>query len=251
MTNRTIDRAAVLAILLLAFTCAVGAQPATQKVTSEKPAALATDAVSLELAKATLAAHGGDKLKALRSMVIKGSVDMNVMGQTMAGAFSNAFSGEKYFFELLSPVQSLKQVYNGKATYTSVQGFYLPPVASMGFPVLAHVGDAGFVISDPGDAKKKGKGFRVTTPEGYYTDFIVDEKTHQLKGYESSYDMGGGRTVTTAVTLDEFETVEGVLAPKRFAQRFDLGTITAYVNFKAKTILINSPIDDSAFAMPK
>ena len=237
------------AIVVISF--GIYAQPANQKA-GEKPAAAVSeaDAASVDMAKAALAAHGGDKLKALKSMVIKGSVDMNVMGQTMPGAFSSAFSGEKYFFELVAPMQSLKQVYNGQSTYTSVQGFYLPPVASIGFPVLAHVADAGYSVSALADVKKKGKGFRVTTPDGYYTDFTVDEKTHQLKGYESSYDMGGGRTVTTSVTLDEFEAVDGVLAPKKFAQRFDLGTLTAYASFKAKSILINSTIDDSAFGMP-
>jgi hypothetical protein len=240
------------AICVLSF--GIAAQPATQKAAAVEKAAAgpaAPDAISLELANAALAAHGGDKVKGLRSMVIKGSVDMNVMGQTMAGAFSTAYSGEKYFFELVAPMQSLKQVYNGQSTYTSVQGFYLPPAASIGFPVLSHVGDTGYVVSAPGDGKKKGKGFRVTTPDGYYTDFFVDEKTKQLKSYESSYDMGGGRAVTTSVTLDEFETVEGVLAPKRYSQRFDLSTITAYATFKAKSILINSKIDDSAFAMPR
>ena len=238
---------------VFAFSVGLIAQPANKKATeiADKPAAAAVDQALVELAKAAVAAHGGDKLRALKSLVIKGQADMTVMGQPLQSAFSIAFSGDKYFFELVNPVQAFKQVYNGKNTYTSMTGFYLPPVASVGFPVLAHVGDEGYVISALGGGKKSGKGFRVTTPEGYYTDFYVDEKTKQIKSYESSYDLGGGRTATTSVTLDAFENVDGILAPKKFSQRFDLASITAYANFQAKTILINPPIEDSAFAMPK
>ena len=235
-----------LAVLL--FLLAAGISALGQKA-AQTPAS--ADAAALEMAKAAVAAHGGDKLRALRSMVTKGSVDMNVMGQTMPGAFSTAFKDEKYFFELITPAQALKQVFDGQSTHTSVQGFYLPPAASIGFPVLARVGDAGYVVSAPGDAKKKSKGFRVTTPDGYYTDFFVDEKSKQIKSFTSSYDMGGGRTVTTSVEFDEFENVAGVLAPKRYSQRFDMGALTGYASFKAKTVLVNQPIDDSAFAMPR
>ncbi|MFN2501040.1 MAG: hypothetical protein ABR530_03395 [Pyrinomonadaceae bacterium] len=244
---------ALFTFVILAFSMGSFAQTARPKSTGapDKVDGASVDTVSLELAKAALAAHGGDKLKAMKSLLVKGSIDMNVMGQTMPGAFSTAFSGDKYFFELISPAQQLKQVYNGEQTYSSVQGFSLPPVTSLGFPVLAKIGDAGYIISAPGDGKKKGKGFRVTTPEGFYTDFFVDKKTKQVKSFESAYDMGGGRVVTTSVAMDEFELVSGVLVPKNYSQRFDLGTLTAYAHFKAKSILINSPIDSGAFAMAK
>jgi hypothetical protein len=240
----------ILALVLVASFSA-SAQPADKKAVDIKlvvdPAA---DAAALVMAKAAQVAHGGDKFKAVRSMVSKGSVDMNVMGQAVPGAFSIAYSGEKYFFDLVTPAQQLKQVFDGNSTYTSLQGFYMPPAASVGFPVLSHVGDKGYVVSAIPDPKKRSKGFRVLTPDGYYTDFFIDEKTKVVKSYESSYDMGQGRIVTTSVSLDEFETIDGVLAPKKFSQRFDLGTITAYVTFKAKTILINSKIEDSAFTLP-
>ena len=80
--------------------------------------------------------------------------------------------------------------------------------------------------------------------------FFIDEKTGQIKGYESAYDVDG-RIVTTSVEIDEFQTVEGVIVPKRYSQRFDLGQMTAYANFKTKEILVNSQIDDSFFAISK
>jgi hypothetical protein len=183
--------------------------------------------------------------------VIKGSVDLNVFNQLMPGAFSTAISGEKYYFEINSPAQSLKQVYDGRQTYSSIPGFSLPPITSLGFPLLPRVGDTGYVVSALTDTKKKRKGFRITTPDGFYTDFVVDEKTGQIKSYESSYDVGG-RIITTSVEIDECKTFDGVVVPVKYSQRFDLGQqMTAYASFKAKDILVNSTIEDSAFAIPK
>ena len=79
---------------------------------------------------------------------------------------------------------------------------------------------------------------------------IVDEKSGQIKGYESSYDING-QIATTSVAIDEFQTVEGVIVPKKYSQRFDLGQMTAYANFNTKQILVNSTIGDDVFAMPK
>lgn len=213
-------------------------------------AANAVESTPLDRAKAALAAHGGDKLKAIKTLVMKGSLDMNVFNQVTPAAFSVAISGEKYSFEINNQFQPMKQTYDGVRTFSSIQGFQLPPVTGIGFPVLPKVGVDGYVITELSDLKKKRKGFRITTPDGFYTDFFIDEKTSQIKGYESSY-VVREREVTTSVEIDEFQTVDGVVVPKKYSQRFDLGSITAYANFKTKDILINAPIDDSVFAMPK
>lgn len=213
-----------------------------------KPAAPVT--APMDLAKATLAAHGGDKLKQMKSLVIKGSVGLMVNNQELPAAFSWAISGEKYLLEIVSPIQQLKQVYDGQTMSSSLQGFSLPPLTSLGFPVLGRVGDAGYAVSVLGETAKKKRGFRVTTPEGFYTDFYIDEKTSQLKGYDSSFETGG-RVITTSVEIDGYQAVEGIVVPVKYSQRFDMGPITAYANFKAKTVLVNSAIDDSVFVTSK
>jgi hypothetical protein len=222
--------------------------PTTTKTRSDKIAAPATP---LDMAKAALEAHGGDKFKKMRSLVVKGSVDVNVFGQSVPGAFSTVFSGSKYYFEINSIAQQLKQVYDGRETYSSLEGFALPPVTTVGFPVLARVGDAGFTVSPLPATSKKKRGFRITSPEGFYTDFSVDEKTGRVKGYDSAFEVSGGRVVTTSAEIDEVMMVEGVLVPKKYAQRFDLGTLTAYATFKAKEILVNSAIEESFFTLPR
>ena len=237
-----------MAILLALASISVIAQPGTMKPAAETKTVAASSG-PLDMAKAALAAHGGDKLKKIRSLVMKGSVDLSVMGQAMPGAFSTAFSGDKYFFEINSVMQSLKQVYDGQQTYSSLPGFSLPPVTSLGFPLLIRVGDEGYPVTALGDASKKKNGFRITTPQGFYTDFFVDTKTGQIKSYESSYDVDG-KTVTTSVEVQSTQTVDGVIVPTKYSQRFDLGQLTAYVSFNTKTVLVNSSIEDSAFAIP-
>lgn len=239
---------AVIAFALVSLSISAKGQtgPSSNLPVAAKPAA---STQPLDVAKAALAAHGGDKLKKMRSLVMKGSVEMNVMGQTMPGAFSTAFSGEKYFFEINSAAQQLKQVYDGRDTYSSIPGFSLPPVTTVGFPILARVGDVGYPVSALPETAKKKRGFRITAPDGFYTDFIIDEKTGLVKGYESAFEVGG-RAVTTSADVDETLTIEGVIIPKKYSQRFDLGQLVAYASFKAKDILVNTTIEDSAFALP-
>ena len=238
----------ILVLLAVSVVCAMSQAKPAASAADAKPALIASS--PSELAKAAVAAHGGDKLRQVRSIVMKGSVDFNVSGVSTPATFSIAISGEKYFFEINNPVQPLKQTYDGSQTFSTIRGFSLPPITSLGFPVLTKIGDTGYVVSDIGESKKKRKGFRVTTPDGYYTDFLIDEKTGQVKGYESSYEVGD-RNVTTSVEIDEFQTVDGVSMPKKYSQRIDLGQLTAYASFKVKEMLINSTIDDGIFAMPK
>ncbi len=240
-------RSIYVLVLLLFFSSVLIAQPAGRATSAGSKAASGAEPEAV--AKAAVRAHGGDKLKKLSSFLVKGSVDLSVQGQSMPGAFSTAFSGEKYYFEVITAMQQLKQVFDGTNTSSSIPGISLPPVTSLGFPLLPRIGDQGFVVSELPDGGKKKRGFRVTTPEGFYTDFFVDEKTGQIKGYESKWLGDGDRPITTSVEIDEMMTVEGIVVPKRYAQRFDLGPLTAYANFKAKDIMINSKIEDSAFSL--
>jgi hypothetical protein len=236
-------------LIALLFTFAITAL--SQKPDPKPPGPSAADKdAAFVVAKAALAAHGGDKFKQMKSIVMKGSVDLNVSNQVLPGAFSIAMSGDKYYFEINSIVQSIKQIYDGQQTYSSISGFMVPPPTSVGFAVLARVGDTGYAITPYGDEKKKRKGFRITAPDGFYTDFYVDDKTGQVKGYESAFEVGQ-RLVTTSAEIDQVETVDGVVVPKKYSQRFDLGNLTAYASFNTKDIKVNPPMDEGAFAIPR
>jgi len=247
-------RLLLLISIMPLLTLVLPAQPASgvKQAVAEKRGPEAPAAVTpVELAAAVQAAHGGEKLKKLRSLVLKGSADLSFNGQAVPGAFSTVISGEKYYFEIVTAIQQLKQTFDGQQTYSSIPGFSLPPVTSLGFPLLCKIGDAVYPISVLPEGSKKRKGFRVTTPEGFYTDFFVHEKTGQIKGYESQWLDGGNRAITTSVEIDEFQTVDGLIVPKKYSQRFVLGPITAYANFNAKSVLVNTKIEDAAFVIPK
>jgi hypothetical protein len=205
------------------------------------------------LAKLTLEAHGGEKLRAMKSLIVRGSVDIttSAFNQAIPATFSIVFAREKYRFEILNPFQPLKQVFDGVNTSTTISGgVTLPPINRLGLPVLPMIGESGFIITPLPDDKKKKKGFRITSPEGYYTDFYIDEKTNQIKGYDSSYAISG-RNVTTSVEVDKLRIVEGVAVPERYVQRFDTEQFTVYANFKAREILVNTEIADDVFSTAK
>jgi hypothetical protein len=240
-------RTALLVFLTTTFAIFASAQPGA-KQTPATPLAKADPDFEV-LSKAAFAAHGGEKLKQLKTLVVRGSVDVttSAMAQAIPGGFSTVISGHKYILDIQTPFQSIKQVYDGENTTSSIAGFTLPPVTSLGFPMLPRIGDKGFVVSALPETKKKSKGFRLTAPDGFYTDFFIDEKTSLIKGYESAYEVNG-RTVTTSVAVDKNLVVDGITVPEKYSQRFDLGQLTAYSNFKAKQILVNSAIDDSVFS---
>lgn len=241
-----------LAVILVVNGFSQQAEKPKQDDKVKMDAAKAENTAAAELAKTIFNAHGGDKLKALKTIVVKGSVDISssALPQVIPATFASIISGEKYRLEINNPFQPMKQIYDGKDTFSSIQGFSLPPVTRIGFPVLGRIGDTGYVVSALPETAKKKKGFRLTTPEGYVTDFYIDEKTNLLKGFDSSYDIGG-RIVTTSSEIDKYKIIDGVVIPEKYSQRFDLGQMTAYSDFKAKEIVLNGEVPDDYFVMPK
>ena len=233
----------VLAALLPVFLLA--APLLAQTGASAKPASADAEAT----ARAAFQAHGGDKLRRLKTLVVRGSVDVtsSAFPQAIAGGFSTVISGNKYILDIQTPFQSLKQVFDGENTVSSLPGITLPPVTSLGFPMLPRLGETGYVVAALPEGKRKQRGFRLTAPDGFYTDFYVDEKTNLIKGYESAYEIRG-RNFTTSIEVDKNRVVDGLTIPERYAQRFDLGGLTAYSSFKAKEILVNTEIDGAVFS---
>lgn len=208
-------------------------------------------AAEKELALAVLNAHGGAKLKAMKTLIVRGSVDVatSAFGQSFPATFITIFSGDKYRLEIQNPLQPFKQVYDGTQTSSSLSGgLTLPPINRLGLPLLPRIDDQGFVVTPLPSAKKARRGFRITSPEGYFTDYLIDEKTDRIKSYDSTYAIGG-RTITTSVEIDTYKIVDGVTIPEKYAQRFDMDRLSVYSTFKAKEILVNSPVDDDVFAI--
>jgi len=244
---RTLFSLFVLIILSVGVS-AQTAQPKTDVSTS-----VDSKSTAIELAQATLKAHGGEKFRAAKTIVLKGTVEVTApnSAQTLPAAFALYFSGEKYRFDIQAPpIVSFRQISDGRQTYSSMPGISLPPMNRLGLPLLPRIGDEGFIVSALPEKLQKKRGFRITSPEGFYTDFILDEKTSLVKEYESSYDFNG-REITTSVAIDKYREVEGILLNEKFSQRLDMGQFTSYANFKTKEFLVNSEVGEDVFVMPE
>jgi hypothetical protein len=241
---------AVTLIVLFALNAFAQKEQKTKPAETKKDAAKTvstTEQTPLELAKAALKAHGGDKFKNMKTLVVRGTAEISGSPTaTFPATFAMILSGEKYRLEITNPFQPFKQVFDGRQTQSSVNNFTLPPINRLGLPLLQKIEEENFTVSALPEKYKKKKGFRITSPEGFYTDFFTDEKSGQIKSYEASYDYNG-RNITTSVEIDKVLDVKGVLIPERYAQRFDLGQFTIYSNFKAKEILVDSEVADDVF----
>lgn len=238
----------LLFVLVAVMSLTVFGQNAKQEKTAENAA---SDKTARAFAEEALKAHGGDKLKSLKSIVVSGgmSVTTSFSPQSIPATFNIVLAGEKYRLEINNQFTPFKQIFDGSETYTSVQnGFLLPPVNQVGLPVLAKIGDPRFVISALPDKFGKKQGFRLTTPEGYVTDFILDKKTNRVQEFESEFTVNG-RKITTSAVIDKYREIDGVIIHEKFAQRFDLGQMTAYAEFKAKDIVLDKQLDDDVFVM--
>lgn len=245
--------------LMLALAVGVSAQKVEKDKKSEEKTKTATTATTLDLktaqpldlAKAALLAHGGDKFKNMKTLVVIGTADVSGSpSMTFPAPFVMTYAGDKYRLEMSTPFMQFKQIYDGKETYSSAGEVTLPPINRLGLPLLPKIEEKDFVVSALPETKKKKTGFRITSPEGYFTDFFIDEKTGQVKSYEASYSFND-RTITTAVEIDKLRDVEGVLVPEKYAQRFETGNLTVYANFKAKDIQVNTTVADDVFVMGK
>ncbi|MBK9154087.1 MAG: hypothetical protein IPM25_07705 [Chloracidobacterium sp.] len=206
-------------------------------------------AAEARLAELTVAAHGGQKFREMQSLVVSGSVEITTSAfpQAIPASFVTIFAGEKYRLEINNPFQPLKQAYDGTQTVSSLPGgFTLPPINRLGLPILQQLGKQGFIVTPLPEEKKKKRGFRMTSPEGFFTDFYLEDKTDKIRSYDATYVMSG-RTVTTSVEIDKLRLVDGVLLPEKYAQRFNTEQFTVYASFKAKDIVVNSAVKDTVF----
>ena len=114
-----------------------------KKVEPAKVGNSADDKAALELANAAIKAHGGDKFKSMKTLIVSGAVDITTTAitQSIPATFVTIFSGDKYRIEINNPFTPFKQVYDGETTASTLKGsFTLPPLNRLGLPLLAKVG---------------------------------------------------------------------------------------------------------------
>src|SRR5688572_7796943 len=128
---------------LLLFSTAVvfaqagaGAPPATNGNSASSAAAIPlgpainADSTPIELARAALAAQGGDNFKNLKSLWLVGSVELYAPNSARAlpGKFSLVTAGPKMRLDVdAQPVFQFKQIFDGQQSYSSMPGVEMPP----------------------------------------------------------------------------------------------------------------------------
>jgi hypothetical protein len=237
-------------ILLCLSVFAVGSAFAQTVTKTQTTVVQANTPQPAELAKLALTAIGGEKFKKLKNIVLRGSAELSGSPtQRFPATFVMVYEGEKYSFDIQAPpIINFKQVYDGEETYSSSRNINMPPLNRIGFSLLVKMDEKGYVVAALPEKLKKKRGFRITSPEGYYTDFIIDEKTNLVKEYEASFDYNG-TTVSTAVAIDSYKEVNGVKINEKFSQRIEMGQITAYADFKAKDVLVDTELPKGTFAL--
>ncbi len=210
------------------------------------PPAITANSTPIELARAALAAQGGDKFKHLKSMMLIGSADLYPpnSAQSIPGKFVIVTAGDKVRIEIdARPMFNFKQVYDGQQSYSSMPGVQLPPASKFGLPVLAKFDQSGYTVSALPD-KKKLRGFRIVDSEGNTTDFYVDLATARVMQYLTPYN---GHTFGTENS--KFKEVEGVLVPFSFSQRLEVPQGAFFAEYRVKEVKLNQPIGDDVFVL--
>ncbi|HWN09856.1 MAG TPA: hypothetical protein VNO50_11445 [Pyrinomonadaceae bacterium] len=224
------------------------AKAVTAGVTDSTPAtAITATTAPIDLARAALAAQGGEKFKSVKNMILRGSVDLYPPNSTQAipGAFIMVTAGDKLRSEIdARPAISFKQIYDGQQSYSSLPGVDLPPITKLGMGLLIRFDQPGHTVSALPD-KKKQRGFRITNADGNVTDFYVDPATGRVMSFSIPHSG-----VTFATEIKKFKDFEGVLVPVSFTQRLEMPQGAFFADFSVKSVKLNNQMGDDVFDIP-
>jgi hypothetical protein len=246
-----------LTLIVLALATAVASAQTDAKTTngdgkaaanaSAIPPAPAINANStpVELARAALAAQGGDKFKNAKNIWIVGDVNLYSPNSTFPqpGKFSLVTAGAKMRLDVESPVIKFKQIFDGQQSYSSMPGVQTPPADKFGLNVLKYYDQPGFTISALPNEKKL-RGFRIVDAEGNTTDFFIDPATARVVKYVSPY-----QGYTFGTENSKFKEVEGVLIPFNFTQRLEMQMGAFFAEYKVKEAKVNQELGEDVFVI--
>jgi len=210
------------------------------------PAAITDKSTPADLARAALAAMGGDNFRKMKSSFVTGSVNLYAPSQTQSipGTFQIATAGDKVRVDInAAPAGMFKQIYDGQRSYSSIPGVEIPAPSKFGLPILAKFDQPGYTVTALPD-KKKMRGFRIADAEGNATDYYIDPATARVSEYVIPY-----QGYTFGSTISKFAEVDGVLIPVSFTQRFEMTMGAYFAEYKVKSVKVNQPIGDDVFVI--
>lgn len=227
---------------------AVGkAQTPTAGNGSRPGPAITPTTTPVDLARAAIAAHGGEKFRNLKTVVLRGSVDLYAPNSTQSipGGFVIVLAGDKVRLEIdARPAVSFKQIYDGERSYSSLPNVDMPPASKFGMGLLVKFDQPGYGVSALPD-KKKQRAFRITDPDGNLTDYYVDVSTGRVMSFLIPY---GGYTFGTENR--KMKEIEGVLVATSFTQRLEMPQGAFFADYSVKEVKLNQTIGDDVFLIP-
>jgi hypothetical protein len=213
------------------------------------PAVVITpESTPMELAKAAITAQGGEKFRAVQNMMLRGSVSLYPPNSpnSIPGSFSIVTANDKVRLELDGrPIIVFKQIYDGQQSYSSMPGVELPPLSKFGMSVLSKFDQPGYKVSAIPN-KKKLRGFRISDPEGYTTDFYIDPANGRVMEFLLTYN-----NYTFGTANDKFKEFDGVLVATNFSQRFEMAQGAFFAEYSVKEVKLNQTLGEDIFAIPR
>ena len=246
-------RSLALSICLIGFGATICAQEngsaKTVAPAATAPAVVITpESTPVELAKAAFTAQGGEKFRAVQNIMLRGSASLFApnSSQSIPGSFSLITANDKLRMEIdARPVFIFKQIYDGQQSYSSMPGVELPPLSKFGMGVLSKFDQPGYKVSALPN-KKKLRGFRISDPEGYTTDFYIDATNGRVMEFSLTYN-----NYTFGTANDKFKEFEGVLVATNFSQRFEMAQGAFFAEYSVKEVKLNQTLGEDVFAIPR
>ncbi|MEO8433552.1 MAG: hypothetical protein ABI596_01550 [Pyrinomonadaceae bacterium] len=200
----------------------------------------------MDLARAALAAQGGDNFRNMKSLVLIGDVDLYApnSAQSVPGKFVIVYGdGARYRLDVQSPVVQFKQIYDGQQGYSSIPNLSVLNPSKFGLGLLTRLDQPGYTVTALPD-KKKERAFRVSGGEGITTDFLVDAVTGRVMQFTAPFQGG-----VFAVEQKNMKVLDGILVPYTLTQRFETPQGAYFAEFKVKTAKVNQPLGDDVFVI--
>ena len=213
------------------------------------PAVVITpESTAVDLAKAAFTAQGGEKFRAVQNMMLRGSVSLFPpnSSQSIPGSFSIVTANDKLRLEIdARPAIVFKQIYDGQQSYSSMPNVEVPPLSKYGWSVLSKFDQPGYKVSALPN-KKKLRGFRITDPEGYATDFYIDATNGRVMEFILTFNG-----FTFGTENNKFKEVDGVLIPFSFSQRFEMPQGAFFAEYNVKEAKLNQTLGEDVFVIPR
>src|SRR2546423_9459357 len=86
--------------------------PSRKPPAAERSVTAPATTTPMDLAKAAIAAHGGDKFQHMKSLLVMGTVDVTgAFSQVIPATFRFITSGDRHMFGLNTPISPLTQLF--------------------------------------------------------------------------------------------------------------------------------------------